>query len=100
MSCLQLYAITLENVIKLQLITITILITQLCTVPWCRHSSDLNFNHHSNHVTSNASKSLDFLKRNIKTKHSDICSSVWSLYTKKDIHKVEMGQRRATHWIL
>ena len=31
-------------------------------------SSDLNFNHHINRVTPNASKSLGFLKRNIKTK--------------------------------
>ena len=68
-------------------------------------SSDLNFNHHINHVTVNASKSLGFLKRNIKTKHPGIheaaykttvrtqveyASSVWSPYTKKDIQKVEM----------
>ena len=78
-------------------------------------SSDLNFNHHINRVTSNASKMLGFLKRNIKTKHPGIreaaykttvrpqveyASSVWSPYTKKDIHKVEMVQRRATRWIL
>ena len=62
--------------------------------------SDLNFNHHINRVTANASKSLGFLKRNIKTKHPGIseaaykttvrpqveyASSVWSSYTKKDI---------------
>ena len=78
-------------------------------------SSDLNFNHHINRVTANASKSLGFLKRNIKSKHPGIreaaykttvrpqveyASSVWSPYTKKDIHKVEMVQRRATRWIL
>ena len=78
-------------------------------------SSDLNFNHHINRVTANASKSLGFLKRNIKTKHPGIreaaykttvrpqveyASSVWSPYAKKDIHKVEMVQRRATRWIL
>ena len=78
-------------------------------------SSDLDFNHHINRVTANASKTLGFLKRNIKTKHPGIreaaykttvrpqveyASSVWSLYTKKDIHKVEMVQRRATGWIL
>ena len=32
-------------------------------------SSDLNFSHHNNHVTANASKSLYFLKRSIKTKY-------------------------------
>ena len=79
-------------------------------------SSDLNFNHHINCVTANASKSFGLLKRNIKTKHPGIreaaykttvrrlqveyASSVWSPYTKKDIHKVEMVQRRATRWIL
>ena len=55
------------------------------------------------------------LKSSIKTKHPGIreeayktivrpqveyASSVWSPYTKKDIHKVEMVQRRATRWIL
>ena len=78
-------------------------------------SSDLNFSHHVNRITANASKSLGFLKRNIKTKHPGIreaaykatvrpqveyASSVWSPYTKKDIYKVEMVQRRATRWIL
>ena len=78
-------------------------------------SSELNFNHHINRITANASKSLGFLKRNIKAKHPRIreaaykttvrpqveyASSVWSPYTKKDIHKVEMVQRRATRWIL
>ena len=72
-------------------------------------SSDLNFSHHVNRITANASKSLGFLKRNIKTKHPGIreaaykatvrpqveyASSVWSPYTKKDINKVEMVQRR------
>ena len=78
-------------------------------------SSNLNFSHHVNRATANASKSLGFLKRNIKTKHPGIreaaykatvrpqveyASSVWSPYTKKDIYKVEMVQRRATRWIL
>ena len=78
-------------------------------------SSDLNFNHHINRATAIASKSLGFLKSNIKTKYPVIhevaykttvrpqvenASSVWSPYTKKYIHKVEMVQRRATRWIL
>ena len=61
-------------------------------------SSNLNFSHHINRITANASKSLGFLKRNIKTKHSGIreaayktvvrpqleCASpIWSPYTKK-----------------
>ena len=78
-------------------------------------SSDLNFSHHINRITANASKSLAFLKRNIKTKHSgiretayktdvrpqlDYASPIWSPYTKKDIYKVEMVQRRAIRWSL
>ena len=78
-------------------------------------ASDLNFSQHVNRTTSNASKSLGYLKRNIKTKHSDIreaayktivrpqleyASLVWSPYTKKDINKVEMVQRRAVRWTL
>ena len=62
-------------------------------------SSDLNF---SNHIDC-GTKSLGFLKRNIKTKHPGIreavhkttvrpqveyASPVWSPYTKKDIHKI------------
>ena len=78
-------------------------------------SSDLNFSHHINRITANASKSLGFVKRNIKTKHSGIreaayktvvrpqleyASPIWSPYTKKDIYKVEMVQRRAIRWSL
>ena len=40
-------------------------------------SSDLNFDHHINRVTANASKSLGFLKRNIKTKHPGICEAAY-----------------------
>ena len=78
-------------------------------------SSDLNFSHHINRTTANVSKSLGFLKHNIKTKHSCIreaayktvvrpqleyASPIWSPYTKKDIYKVEMVQRRAVRWSL
>ena len=76
-------------------------------------TSDLNFTQHINRTTSNASKSLGYLKRNILTKHSGIreaayktivrpqveyASTVWSPHTKKDIHKIEMVQRRAIRW--
>ena len=61
-------------------------------------SSDLNFSHHINRITANASKSLGFLKSNIKTKHSGIresahktvvrpqleyASPIWSPFTKQ-----------------
>ena len=77
-------------------------------------SSDLSFSHHINRITSNAQKNLGFLKRNIKTTHSGIyeaayktivqpqleyTSTTWSPYTKKDIHMVEMVQRRSVCWI-
>ena len=76
-------------------------------------TSDLNFTQHINRTTANASKSLGYLKRNILTKHSGIreaayktivrpqveyASTVWSPHTKKDIHKIEMVQRRAIRW--
>lgn len=78
-------------------------------------SSNLNFNHHVNRITANASKSLGFLKRNIQTKNPGIReaaytttvrpqveygSTVWCPYTQKDIDKVESVQRRAIRWIL
>ena len=62
-------------------------------------ADDLNFSQHVNRITSNAMKSLDYLKRNIKPNHSGIreaayktivrpqleyASTVWSPYTKKD----------------
>ena len=76
-------------------------------------TSDLSFTQHINRATANASKSLGYLKRNILTKNPAIreaayktivrpqveyASSVWSPYTKKDINKIEMVQRRAIRW--
>ena len=76
-------------------------------------TSDLNFTLPINRTTSNASKSLGYLKRNILTKHSRIreaayktivhtqveyASTVWSPHTQKDINKIEMIQRRAIRW--
>ena len=73
----------------------------------------LSFTQHINRTTANASKSLGHLKRNILTKNPAIreaayktivrpqveyASSVWSPYTKKDINKIEMVQRRAIRW--
>ena len=69
--------------------------------------------HVINRTTANASKSLGYLKRNILTKNPAIkeaayktivrpqveyACSVWSPYTKKDINKIEMVQRRAIRW--
>ena len=70
--------------------------------------SDL-FNHHSIYFK----KVKAFLKETLKhpgireaaykttvRPQVEYASSVWSPYTKKDIHTVEMVQRRATCWIL
>ena len=76
---------------------------------------NLNFNTYISRITSNANKTLGFLKRNIRTKHSGVReaayqtllrplveyeSAVWSPYTKQGIHKVEMVQRRAIRWTM
>ena len=78
-------------------------------------SGNLNFNQHINKITSNANKTLGFLKRNIRTKNADVrraayksllrpqveyASNVWSPYTKQGINKVEMVQRRAIRWTM
>ena len=76
--------------------------------------SDLSFSHHIDRITTNAQKNLGFLKRNIKTTHSGIreaayktivrpqleyASTTWSPHIKKDIHKVEIVQRKSIRWI-
>ena len=67
-----------------------------------------------NTVTS-ANKTMGFLRRNIRTKDPGIrevayktlirpileySSPVWSPYTKSNIHRIEMVQRRAARWTL
>ena len=71
-------------------------------------STDLSFNTHMNRITSNANKSLGFIKRNIKTKHKGVreaayktivrpqleyASTTWSPYTQNQSQKIEMVQR-------
>ena len=78
-------------------------------------TSDLKFTQHINRITANASKSLGYFKRNILTKHTGIreaafktivrpqleyASTVWSPYTKQNVKKNEMVQRRAVRWTL
>ena len=78
-------------------------------------STNLNFNSHIQRISSNANKSLGYIKRNIRPKHPGIreaayktlvCpqleygSIVWSPYTQSNIHKVEMVQQRAIRWTL
>ena len=78
-------------------------------------SSNLSFNGHIQNITTSASRSLGFLKRNIRSKNPELremayktlvrplieySSSVWSPYTKSNIARLEMVQRRATRWTL
>ena len=73
----------------------------------------LSWNTHINNTTSNANKTLVFVKRNVITKNKDTktmacntlvrpqveyASSVWSPYTKENINKIDKVQRRATRW--
>jgi hypothetical protein len=77
-------------------------------------STDLNFNTHISRVTSNANRTLGFIKRNITTTNQKVrelayktlvrpqveyVSTVWSPHTKSNIKKVEMVQRRAIRWV-
>ena len=77
-------------------------------------TSNLSWNKHINQVTATAGQTLNFIKRNIPTKHQYIresayktlvcpqleyCSSVWSPNTQQNIHKIEMVQRRAARWV-
>ena len=72
--------------------------------------ADLSWNSHISKITSTANRTLGFVKRNVKTKNKEIktlaynslvrpqveyASSVWSPYTKENIEKIEMVQRRA-----
>ena len=78
-------------------------------------SSNLSWNTHVNRITSNANRSLGFIKRNFKTKSPQIreaayqslvrpqleyASSAWDPNTKENKGKLEMVQRRAARWTL
>ena len=75
----------------------------------------LTWNDHTQNTVTSANKTLGFPRRNIRTKDSSIrevayktlvrpileySSPVWSPYTKSNIHKIEMVQRRAARWTL
>ncbi|MCG8048091.1 MAG: hypothetical protein JAY66_20795 [Candidatus Thiodiazotropha taylori] len=78
-------------------------------------SSNLSFNKHIQNITTSASRSLAFLRRNIRTQNPalremayktlvrplvEYSSPVWSPYTQTNIDKLEMVQRRAARWTL
>ena len=77
-------------------------------------SKDLSWNTHINRISTNANRTLGFLKRNIETKNTAIraaayqtlvrpqveyASTVWSPFTQIYINKIEMVQRRAVRWV-
>ena len=78
-------------------------------------SNNMGWNRHIQSITSKASKSLGFIKRNIKVKNQAVretayktlvrpqleyASTVWSPFTQKNISQIEMVQRRAARWTL
>ena len=76
-------------------------------------SNNLSFNNHIQNITTSASPYLGFLKRNIRSQNPalreiayktlvrplvEYSSSVWSPYTKSNVDKLEIIQRRAARW--
>ena len=77
-------------------------------------SKDLSWNTPISQITSKANRTLGFVKRNVRTKNQSVkeiayktlvrpqveyASTVWSPYTKQNIQKIEMVQRRAARWV-
>ncbi|KAK3109083.1 hypothetical protein FSP39_022693 [Pinctada imbricata] len=77
-------------------------------------SCDLSWRTHIDRVTSTATKSLGFLRRNIRTNHPQLKSlayktvvrpqleyatCVWDPYQATHINRIEMVQRRAARWV-
>ena len=78
-------------------------------------SSNLKWNTHVDRIAANASRSLGFIKRKVKTKSPKIremayqslvhpqleyASAVWDPHTDELTNKVEMVQRCAARWTL
>ena len=76
-------------------------------------TKDLRWNQHINNITRKANNTLAFLKRNININDTQVkstayktlvrpsleyASSVWDPYTKSNIDKIEMVQRRAARY--
>ena len=77
-------------------------------------SSGLSWNSHIDRITGNANRSLNFIKRNIKTKNPKVretaynalvrpqleyAAPIWNPHTKEKILQLEKIQRRAARWI-
>ena len=78
-------------------------------------TSDLNWNKHVNNIANKANQTLSFLKRNLQINDTrlkttayqtlvrpqlEYASSVWDPYTKKNIDRLEMVQRRSARYVL
>ncbi|KAK3106442.1 hypothetical protein FSP39_020186 [Pinctada imbricata] len=78
-------------------------------------TNKLTWDTHVNNITNKANKTLGFIKRNIKTRHTqtretayktlvrpqlEYASCVWDPYTKDLTDEVERIQRRAARWCL
>ena len=76
-------------------------------------SSGLSWNSHIDRITGNANRSLNFIKRNIKTKNPKVretaynalvrpqleyAAPIWNPHTKEKILQLEKIQRRAARW--
>ena len=81
---------------------------------WVSITKDVSWNTHINQITSKANRTLGFVKRNVRTTNQSVkelayktlvrpqveyASTVWSPYTKQNIQKIEMVQRRAARWV-
>ena len=77
-------------------------------------SSGLSWRSHIDRVTGSATKTLNFVRRNIKTKHPGVremaystlvrpqleyAAAVWDPHTKGKTQQVEKVQRRAARWV-
>ena len=77
-------------------------------------SSELTWRSHVDRITGSATKTLNFARRNIKTKHSGVremsyntlvrpqmqyAAAVWDPYTKGKTLQVRKAQRRAARWV-
>ena len=97
-----LYGETLESISSSKYLGVTI-------------NDRLTWNDHIQNTVTSANKTMGFLRRNIRTKDPGIrevayktlvrpileySSPVWSPYTKSNIHRIEMVQRRVARWTL
>ena len=77
-------------------------------------SHDLRWDDHVNEITTKANKTLNFLRRNLRTCSAkskeraykalvrlivEYSATVWDPYATKNIQQVEMIQRRAARWV-